>query len=153
MTTAVLTTILSFRVSQRAIDAQLKKAEDYYLHNKQEALSKSSSAHFTDWLNAASGILFVLGISLTTTFVIFNIERSMSMSNERNGNHVQSNDGASIPSLQMTPFHKGASIPNLQQIPQGQALQSQPLIQSTPSAPPAASVLPSDGTQSGVSKK
>lgn len=147
LTTAVLTTILSFRVSQRAIDVQLKKAEEYYLHNKQEALSKSSAGRFTDRLNAASGILFVFGISLTTLFVLINIERNTSMSNERKGNHVQSNDGASIPSLQTTLFHKGASIPSLQQIPQGQSLQSQPLVQGTPSAPP------SGGTQSGNSKK
>ena len=135
LTAAVFTTILSFWVSQRAIDAQLKRAENYYLHNKQDTLNKSLAARFTDWVNAASGILFVLGISLTTAFVLVNIERSTSMSNERKGNQVPLNEGAPIPNLQVAPLeNRGAPIPNLQQIPQGQAPQSQPPAQSTPPA-------------------
>ena len=148
LTAAVLTTILSFRVSQRAIDEQLKRAEDYYLHGKQDTLSKSLAARFTDWLNDASGILFVLGVSLTTAFVLINIERSTNMSNERKGNQVPLKEGAPIPNLQVAPLeNRGAPIPNLQQIPQGQVPQGQPPAQSTPPAPP------SGGTQSGHSKK
>ena len=70
------------------------------------------------------------------------------MSNERTGNQIPLNDGAPIPNLQVAPSeNRGAPIPNLQQSPQGQAPQSQLPAQSTPPAPP------SDGTQSGDSKK
>ena len=147
LTAAVLTTILSFRVSQRAIDKQLKRAEDYYLHGRLDTLNKSLAARFTDWLNDASGILFVLGVSLTTAFVLINIERSTNMSNETKGSQVPLKEGAPIPNLQVAPLEKGAPIPNLQQIPQGQAPQGQPPAQSTPPAPP------SGGTQSGDSRK
>ncbi|MDH4080946.1 MAG: hypothetical protein OEU68_14155 [Nitrospira sp.] len=148
LTAAVLTTIISFWVSQRAIDVQLKRAEEYYLRDKQDTLSKSQVAQITDWVNAASGILFVFGISLTTAFVLLNIERSAIMSNETKGNRVQLNEGAPIPNLQVAPIERrGAPIPNLQQAPQGQAPQSQPSAQSTTPAP--VTVAP----QSGDSKK
>jgi hypothetical protein len=148
LTAAVYTTILSFWVSQRAIEAQLRRAENYYLHNKQDTLNKSLVARFTDWVNAASGILFVLGIVLTTAFVLVNIERTTIMSNERKGNQIPLNEGAPIPNLQVAPLgNRGAPIPNLQQIPQGQAPPSQLPAQSPPPAPP------SGGTQSGHSEK
>lgn len=54
LTAAVLTTVLSFRVSQRAIDEQLKRAEDYYLHGKQDTLSKSE-AHRADGRSLSPG--------------------------------------------------------------------------------------------------
>lgn len=66
---SVLCTIVSFRVSQRAIDVQLRKAEDYYLRDDQSALRKSRIAKATDWVNFASGVLFVLGLSLTTNLL------------------------------------------------------------------------------------
>lgn len=147
LTAAVLTTILSFWVSQRAIDAQIKRAEGYYLHNEPYPQRKSLTARLTDWLNAASGISFVLGISLTTGFVLVNIERSASMSNEKNGTQVRVKDGAPIPNLQVAPERRGAPIPNLQQVPQRPAPQGQPPAQSTPSAPP------SSGAQSGSLKE
>lgn len=72
---AVLATIVSFWVSQRGIDVQLKKAEDYYLRDDQAALTKSGIAKATEWVNAASGVLFVLGVLLTIAFVIVNFEK------------------------------------------------------------------------------
>lgn len=147
LTGAVLTTIVSFWVSQQAIDEQLKKAEDYYVRGDQSALTKSRIARATDWLNATSGVLFVLGVSLTTTFVVANFERGTKMSTDKKGERVQVREAAPIPMMQEAPLKKGAPIPDLQQVPQGQAPQSQPPAQSTPPAPP------SGGAQSGDSKK
>jgi hypothetical protein len=85
---SVLCTIVSFWVSQRATDVQLKKAEDYYLCDDQSALRKSRIAKATDWVNAAAGVLFVLGLSLTTAFVSLNFERSLKMSDEKKGQQL-----------------------------------------------------------------
>lgn len=113
LTAAVLTTILSFWVGQYAINVQLKRAEDYYLNNKPEALSKSLAARWTDWLNWAAGGFFILGITFTTVFVIVNFERSGKMSQKQTG------DGAPIPNLQVAPVEKkSAPIPNLQPVPE-----------------------------------
>lgn len=72
LATAVVATVLSFLVSQRAIDVQLKKAEAYYLNADETALRKSVIARVTDWINLGSGIAFVSGVLLTTAFVIMN---------------------------------------------------------------------------------
>src|SRR5690606_23566408 len=70
----ILTTVISFVVSQMAIDVQLRKAEDYYLRDNPSALKKSFLATMTTWTNIASGVLFVVGVSLSTAFVIANFE-------------------------------------------------------------------------------
>lgn len=144
---AVLTTIISFLVSQQAIDLQLKKAEAYYLRGDQAALTKSRIARATDWLNATSGVLFVLGVSLTTTFVVANFERGSKMSTDKEDDRVQLRQAAPIPMMQEAPLKKGAPIPDFQQIPKSPQPQSEPPAQTTPSAPPDSS------TPSGDSKK
>jgi hypothetical protein len=126
-------------VSQRAIGVQLEKAEEYYLSDNAAALAKSRIAKATDWVNAASGVLFVVGISLTTAFVIANFERGSIMSNDKKGNQVLLNEGAPIPKIQEVPLEKGVPIPNLQQVPQNQSAQSPSPAQSTPTTPPAGS--------------
>ena len=140
LTGAVLTTIISFLVSQQAIDLQLKKAEAYYLRDDQAALTKSQIARATDWLNAASGVLFVLGVSLTTTFVVANFERRSKMSTDKEGGQVQLRQAAPIPMMQEAPLKKGAPIPNFQQVPQSPQPQSKPPAQTTPASPPDSSI-------------
>ena len=58
---SVICTIVSFWVSQYALDVQLGKSEDYYLRDDDSALQKTRSAKITDWVNYASGSLFILG--------------------------------------------------------------------------------------------
>lgn len=140
---AVLATIVSFWVSQRGIDVQLRKAEDYYLRDDQSALTKSRIAKATEWVNVASGALFILGLVLTTAFVILNFERSLNMSNDKRSDKVPLREGAEIPRMQEVPLKKGANIPNLQPVPQNQQPQNQP-AQSTPTTPPAGNA-PSGG--------
>lgn len=147
LTGAVLTTIVTFLVSQKAIDQQLKRAEAYYLHGDQTASTKSRIARATDWLNIASGVLFILGVSLTTTFVLANFERGSKMSADKKGDRVQVRQAAPIPMMQEAPLKKGAPIPDLQQVPQNPSPQSEPPAQSTPAAPSGGN------TPSGDSKK
>jgi hypothetical protein len=129
---AVLSTIISFYMSQRGIDAQLRKAEDYYLRDDQTALAKHWTAKATDWVNNASGAFFIIGISLTIAFVIVNFHRRVEMTSDKKPARVSVGDGASIPRMQEVPLKKGAPIPNLQPMPQSQAPQNQPTPQSNP---------------------
>lgn len=140
---AVLATIISFWVSQRGIDIQLKKAEDYYLRDDQSSLTKSGIAKATEWVNVASGVLFILGLSLTTAFVMLNFERRVKMSSDTKINKVPFREAAQIPKMQEVPVQKGAPIPNLQPLPQNQQPQGQP-ANSTPAIPPAGNA-PSSG--------
>jgi hypothetical protein len=131
---ALLSTIISFLVSQRAIDLQLKKAEDYYLRDDQAALSKSRIAKVTDWVNWASGASFFIGVSLVTAFVGVNFEGGLKMSSDKKSERIY---GATIPKMQEVEVKKGASIPNIQPVPQNQPPQSQPTAQGNPATPPA----------------
>lgn len=142
LTCAVVSTIASFLLSQRAIDVQLKKAEDYYLRGDQVALGKSRIAKVTDWVNAVSGVLFVFGVSLATAFVIVNFERELKMSSENESEQVRLTEGATIPRMQEVVEKHGMPIPNIQPVPQNQPSQSQPAAQSNPATPPANSAPP-----------
>ena len=144
---AVVTTVISFWVSQWAIDVQLEKAVDYYLHDNKTALEKSRIAKVTDWVNLAAGVFFILGILLTTIFVVANFERGAIMSKDNKGERTEARQAAPIPKMQETSFEKGASIPNLQPVPQSQHHQGQLPSQGTPAA------SPSGPTPSGDSKK
>ncbi len=142
LTCAVLTTIVSFWVSQSAIDQQLKKAEDYYIRGDQAALTKGLFARATDCLNVASGGFFILGVSLTTIFIVGNFERGSSMSDKKS-EKVNIREAAPIPRMQEAPIEKGAPIPDLQQVPANSPPQSAPPSQGTPSAPS----VPSGGSK------
>lgn len=141
LTAAVVTTVISFWVSQRAIDVQLKKAEDYYLRSDAGALQKSPIAKITDWVNLAAGTFFILGVAFTTVFVVVNFERGSIMSKDNKEGRAEVRQAAPIPMMQTTSIGDGAPIPNLQPVPQGQ-----PPAQSTPAAPPSGTA-PSEGSK------
>ncbi len=121
LTVSVVTTIVSFCVSQIAIDKQIEKAENYYLSDIEEALTRSWAAKANDWINYASGLFFVLGVLLTTAFVITNFERSSRMS-DKSKSIQQANESVSVPKLQK--IDRSAPIPNLQRVPQSTPNQS-----------------------------
>lgn len=139
LTVSVVSTIVSFCLSQRAIDVQLGKAEDYYLRDDQTALKKTRIAKAVDVVNIASGALFVVGVLLTTAFVIINLKGGMKMGDDKMGQTKTLREGAPIPQMQEIPSKRGAPIPNIQQVPQSQPPQNQPPAQSVPTAPPARS--------------
>ncbi|QQG66071.1 hypothetical protein [Desulfobulbus oligotrophicus] len=71
---AIVSTLVSFRLSQLAINRQLKYAEKYYLDKEDEYLKKENRlAKYTEYLNYTSGIFFVAGIVTTILFVSINI--------------------------------------------------------------------------------
>ena len=114
---AIVMTIFSYFSSQRAIEKQLKKAEDYYLKRLEDALARTASARITDCLNYASGVFFVLGIILTTLFVFLNIEGASIMSSDNKNRTVPVHDGAPVPKMQQVPFREGAPVPKMQEVP------------------------------------
>jgi len=147
LTAAVVTTVISFWVSQWAIDEQLKKAEDYYLRGNEGALEKSEFAKITDYINFASGAFFIFGVLLTTVFVITNFERGLKMNNNNKDPQAEVRQAAPIPTMQKPSVGDGAPIPSLRPVPQGQPPQDQPPAPSTPVAPPSGTM------PSGDSKK
>jgi hypothetical protein len=110
---AILLTIFSYCVSQAAIDKQLEIAEDYYLKNNQRAYNtKNRFAIFTDRINIASGICFVIAVILTTLFISFNLNGGINMS----AGKIELKNAAGIPRMQQTGMD-AAPVPRMQALP------------------------------------
>lgn len=70
----IILTVVSFIVSQKALDRQMDYAEKYYLNDKEEyGTKKSFLARLTDLFNLFSGIIFIIGILLLIIFVNQNV--------------------------------------------------------------------------------
>lgn len=71
---AIATTMLSFLVSQKAIERQLDFATKYYLHRQDDALNaRNGPAEWIIRLNWIAAIAFGAGIFLTVWFAIVRI--------------------------------------------------------------------------------
>jgi hypothetical protein len=71
---AIVSTLISFHTSQKAIDRHLEYAEEYYLQGKRESANKRSGwARATHWLGLLSASVFVLAVVLTILFVGLNL--------------------------------------------------------------------------------
>jgi hypothetical protein len=71
---AIVSTLVSFSVSQLAIKRQLEYAEKYYLEEQEDYINKKNHpALLTEYINYASGVLFVAGIIVTVIFVSVNV--------------------------------------------------------------------------------
>ena len=71
---SIITTLLSFRVSQRAQDEHLKIAEAFYLNEDLKALDKQNKpANTLQLLNWASLIIFCFGVVFTIVFAVINL--------------------------------------------------------------------------------
>jgi len=70
---AIVSTLLSYLASQRGINCQLVRAEQYYLERKDEVLHKTNWwAKATNWLNHISAVVFIIAIFSTIVFVCLN---------------------------------------------------------------------------------
>ena len=114
---SIVSTLVSFALSQVAIKRQLEYAEKYYLEEKDEYLRKKNRpAILTEFVNYASGILFIAGIATTICFVSINIEGGNTMTKDTN---QPITEGATVPNLQKVEkviVKKGATIPNMQPV-------------------------------------
>lgn len=74
--TSILTTLISFLVSQQAYTRQLEITEDYFVRKKVEALkTKNSWATATKVLNICSAVFFVFAVTATVYFVSINFTK------------------------------------------------------------------------------
>lgn len=74
LSVAIASTMLSFLVSQMAVDRQLDFATRYYLQNQDDALnSRNRPAEWTVRLNWCAGIAFGIGVVLTVWFAVVSI--------------------------------------------------------------------------------
>jgi uncharacterized membrane protein YgcG len=118
---SIVLTLLSFFVSQFAINKQLEYAEEYYLNKKEEYLKrKNHFAIMTNYINYSSCLLFVAAIVFTVIFVSSNIG-GQDMTETKN---IRVTGGATIPSMQQVQngktVERGATIPSMQPVTQNQ---------------------------------
>jgi hypothetical protein len=71
---AIISTLVSFQISQKALDFQLKQAEDYYIYFIDSALlAKNKYDGCNNVLVRISGCGFVSGVIMLALFIILNI--------------------------------------------------------------------------------
>lgn len=110
---AIISTIISYLVSQRAINIQLDHAYKYYIEGNDEFLNaENTCAKWTDCLNLCSGLFFIFAVVITISFVAINIGEIRMKNEDRSGKKVPTPKVESTESIK-----KGANIPTLQAIP------------------------------------
>ena len=151
---SIITTLSSFMVSQSGIKKQLDYAEKYYLKYLDEYLTKKNwQAIATDYINMASGFLFVLGVVATVYFVTTNLNGGKNMSDEKkvvfsvDGEAIKlTKDGQTINFVKK--IQGGVPIPGMQEVAGGFE-KGAPIPSLRPVTPPAPPVTPpsSQGTE------
>jgi hypothetical protein len=106
--TTIAVVLYSFRLSERGLAEALKNAESYYLDGDETAFSAPNRfRNWTEKLNTASGVLFVIASFVTILFVSINFSKTVMKPTETKG--------ATIVAPQKVPL--GATIPALQPAP------------------------------------
>lgn len=134
---AIVSTVISFRVSNAAIERQLEQAQRYYGERDESAFTKSKLSRAVDWLNNVSGGLFTLGVVLTVIFVISNFSEEKSMSNKSGSEPTRLDEGHTVPPMQkviVEPLKRGQPVPQMQQVTKPQAPPTMP--DASPAATP-----------------
>ena len=117
---SIISTLISFIISQIAIKTQLSYAEEYYLNKKDEFLTKKNkAAKYTDRLNYSSAFLFIAALIFTIAFATINLGEQKSMTNTPKTG--KTSRGANIPNMQpLSGIQNGATIPTMQPASTGQ---------------------------------
>jgi hypothetical protein len=134
----IVTVLISFRVSESALEEALKNAEKYYRDGDHNALSASNIyVSINQKLNFLSGVLFTLASLLTIIFVSLNFSKTTMKNSETKGATIVAPQSiaprsATIPTIQsVTGISKpqgGATVP---------AMQGQPAPATAPAPAPA----------------
>jgi hypothetical protein len=70
----LILTLLSFILSQKALDRQIELTDDYFQNDNTDALNETNVfANITRYSNYASAIFFVAGVTVLLRFVYINI--------------------------------------------------------------------------------
>jgi hypothetical protein len=125
--TTILISIIAYWVGNKALDTQLKIAEDYYSKGNEAAFSKKNwYSTANDWLNIGAGFTFLIATALIISFVTLNINGELKMSNKTDRHAVMDSAcvtkmqsinnpasmekrSATVPAMQATPIIKPAS--------------------------------------------
>lgn len=109
---AIISTLLSFLVSQKGLETQRLHAYEYYIKKNDEYLDKENIWRtLTDYLNLFSGLFFISAVIITIYFVAINIGESRM----KNADRVEKNlSNLKVESTE--PIIKGQNIPALQPI-------------------------------------
>ncbi len=118
---AIITTILSFLVSQNGINKQLDSLETIYLKEEEVDNKKINfTSKLLNWFTAVSATAFILAISFLVIFSISNISKgAIKMSDKNKVKRTNLSEGAPINNLQKvikTPLKKGLPVNNLQPV-------------------------------------
>jgi hypothetical protein len=147
---AIISTVASFRISNAGIERQLNRAHLYYLEKDEGAYPKRSPSYAVEWINYASGGLFVLGVVLTVAFVIFNFSETKLMSKISGDGPPRIDRGHEVPALQkvvVEPLEKGQTIPQMQQVIKPQTPAGLPAPAATPVTQSSSGSQSSSSTQ------
>lgn len=107
LTAATCLTMVSFLVAAKAQDFQQGLADKYYLEDNESALTQRNPwDRGTIWLNRISGACFLVGVVLTTIFVVTNLPRAQEMTDLKRS---MANDGLTSPQL----IQKGLPVPTM----------------------------------------
>lgn len=133
LTAAIITTVISYLLSNAAIDQALVQNTEYYLHRNEAAFAKSKLSYAVDLSNGASGVLFTLGMALTVAFVSINFHKAQSMKTSDKG---------------LISLTGGHSVPQMQKVASGSLEKGQPIPQMQPVISPAQGAAPRGATSS-----
>lgn len=106
---AIVLTIVSYMVSQKAISEQLEIAEN---HLRTGEYNHSALGRYIDLVNLFAGLCFIGAVILTTVFISLNVERGSNMANTKN----ELQNAAGLPRLQGFAMD-GAPLPRMQAMP------------------------------------
>lgn len=136
---AILSTIASFLISNKALTKQLSIAERYYIDGDQNAFSeKNRWGNFTSLLNWLSGSFFILAIISVIVFGLSNFSKRSQVDTENSKKCVVSNlnEGQVVPRMQQLPIDKGAVIPAMPKVPAPNPSPVNPVVlPNSPAAP------------------
>ncbi|MGI2028681.1 hypothetical protein [Endozoicomonas acroporae] len=135
----IICSLVAYWVGNKAIDEQLIIAEDYYVHNQEDAFERPNIySTFNDKLNVCTGGFFIIAIISMMLFVTLSLhtgDSPVSDSKTNTSQVVQVNDSASVPRMQQRVSSGGnvetnsARIPRMQAKPGTTSTQSQPTQQ------------------------
>jgi hypothetical protein len=124
---SIISSLVAFLVSNRAISVQIANAEDYYIKCIREAFDrKNIYLRINAFLNYVTGLMFAVALTAIVAFVTLNInsgETPMSKKDSNKTASVLSQESANIPAMQKIQGDDGisinsANIPTMQQAPE-----------------------------------
>ena len=118
----IISSLLAFLISNKAISRQLDIQEDYYINCSRKAQTESNNySKVNSIINNITGVTFAFAISLVIYFVIVNLHGDRLMTDQKNSKETKKVfvfDSAQVPKMQLTPALESADIPAMQLAPE-----------------------------------